>query len=118
MKRPAIDRLLARAHEDTSTGCWLWAGASNPEGYGRIWVEDRLGYTHRVAYEAFVGPIPDGYDIDHLCRNRGCCNPDHLEAVTRRTNLLRGETLTRAHRDGVNCGFDGCPNCSRFRVAS
>lgn len=115
--RSVLDRLLTRIAVDPSTGCWEWQGAIS-SGYGRIWADGKLAYTHRVAHELLVGPIPPGFDIDHLCRNRSCCNPAHLEAVTRSTNLLRGETLTRAHRDDVNCGFDGCKNCARFRRAS
>lgn len=118
MKGPVLDRLLARIHRDASTGCWVWQGACNPNGYGRISDGGQMFYTHRVAFELLVGSIPANHDIDHLCRNRSCCNPAHLEAVTRRTNLLRGETLTRAHRDDVNCGFDGCKNCARFRRAA
>jgi hypothetical protein len=67
--------------------CWNWPGPINKiNGYGYI-----MGMTaHRLAYIRSKGPVPDGYDIDHLCRNRSCVNPDHLEAVTRRDNIRRG----------------------------
>lgn len=111
-----LRRLWAKV-EPAPDGCWNFIGAANPDGYGRIQVGVKLDYAHRVAYEAFAGPIPDGFDIDHLCRNHRCCNPAHLEAVTRRENLLRGETLTRAHLDGVDCGFPACRSCRRHRAA-
>lgn len=75
--------------------CWLFAGYKNELGYGQIFTYfDRkmsYQYAHRVSYETFVGPIPDGLVIDHLCRFRHCINPEHLEPVTARVNTLRGE---------------------------
>jgi len=68
--------------------CWLWTGSISSEGYGRYGHE----YTHRLMYERYVGPIPEGLHLDHLCRNRICCNPTHLEPVTSRENFLRGES--------------------------
>lgn len=118
MTGSAIRRFLAKIEVDATSGCWIWTAASNPDGYGRFWVNGKLDYAHRYAHETFVAPIPDGLDIDHLCRNHSCCNPAHLEAVTRQTNLLRGDTLTKAHRDGVDCGFAACKNCQRHRRAS
>ena len=114
---PLRDKILLGVEVDKATGCWLWTRALQPAGYGRISVNGRLIYTHRAAYEAFVGPIPEGMDIDHLCRVRSCCNPDHLEPVTRRENLLRGDTLTAAHAAGKDCGHDGCRSCRRFHQA-
>lgn len=71
--------------------CVIWQGAISSEGYGRIGASQ---YAHRVAYEEAYGAIPDGLEIDHLCRVRACVNPAHLEAVTRQTNFLRGEHPT------------------------
>lgn len=66
--------------------CWLWTGSTNMKGYGCF-----LGrQSHRWAYEFCVGPIPDGLEIDHLCRTRNCQNPDHMEAVTHTVNIQRG----------------------------
>lgn len=75
---------------DRSGSCWIWIGAINPTGYGAVWMDGHARRSHRVVYELLVGPIPEGLDLDHLCRVRSCCNPDHLEPVTRRENLLRG----------------------------
>lgn len=69
--------------------CWIYTGA-NAGGYGRFYFGDRVVPAHRYAYELLVGPIPEGLQLDHLCRDRACCNPDHLEPVTQRENLRRG----------------------------
>jgi len=89
-KGPLADRLWARV-EKTET-CWLWTGKPSTGGYGRIGtVGKKLAPVHRVAYELLRGPVPDGLVLDHLCRVRHCVNPDHLEPVTQRENILRGE---------------------------
>jgi hypothetical protein len=79
-------------HTDRSGSCWVWTGARSPSGYGRITVGGRNAYAHRVAYEMIVGPIPAGLQIDHLCRNRCCCKPAHLQPVTALVNNRRGAT--------------------------
>lgn len=84
-----LGRLLAGAVV-TDRGCWEWQRARLPRGYGRMYINGRLGYTHRIAYELLVGPIPAGHQLDHLCRNTACCNPAHLEPVTPRENTRRG----------------------------
>lgn len=70
-------------------GCWEWSGPLTQAGYGRLNIVDRYWYTHRLSYELHVGVIPSDRHIDHLCRNRKCCNPAHLEPVTSRENTLR-----------------------------
>jgi hypothetical protein len=82
------ERLLGRCLID-DRGCWVWTGVTE-NGYGRIRVNGRNVLTHRAAYEMFIGPIPEGLDLDHLCRNRSCANPFHLEPVTRGENSRRG----------------------------
>lgn len=71
--------------------CWEWSGARIKGGYACIRYHRKLLTVHRVSYELHKGPIPEGLTIDHLCRNRGCVNPDHLEAVTMKTNVKRGQ---------------------------
>ena len=85
------------------TGCWSWVGAKNSEGYGSWWVGGRHHRAHRVMYERTKGPIPDGLVIDHLCRNRDCVNPDHLEVVTNRENIMRGEGYTAQQVRKTHC---------------
>lgn len=70
--------------------CVIWQGAKNNKGYGRKSHKGVPVYVHRLAYEERHDPIPEGLEIDHLCRTPLCYNPDHLEAVTRRENLRRG----------------------------
>jgi hypothetical protein len=82
---------------DKTDGCWLWTGRKNTKGYGRLTIDGRTTGAHRWSYEYHVGPIPEGLVIDHLCRNRGCVNPDHLEPVTQKENVRRGEAGQRTH---------------------
>ncbi len=80
--------------------CWLWTG-SLCEGYGHMQiVKGKIIYAHRFAHEQFVGPIPKGFDVDHLCFNRRCVNPDHLEAVTHRENCIRAKAKWMKQRYG------------------
>lgn len=108
---PVEDRIKRAVTIDPDTGCWVWQRAKNREGYGRMSVPNshRAGggvwFAHRVSYEVFVGPIPEGLVLDHLCRNRACVNPDHLEPVTHKTNLRRGETLQAANLLKTHCPY-------------
>lgn len=76
---------------DASGDCWQWTAFIDPDGYGSFRVTG-VGHrrAHRVAWEALVGPIPEALTVDHRCRNRGCVNPDHLELVPNKVNILRG----------------------------
>jgi hypothetical protein len=90
-RTPPIDRVLRRVVMGPD-GCWVFTGATTL-GYGRISRPQGATHSalaHRITYEYFVGPIPDGLELDHLCRVPLCCNPAHLQAVTSRENLLRG----------------------------
>lgn len=98
----------------TSDGCWLFTGATQSRGYGSVGIGNkRTALAHRVAYEATVGPIPDGMTIDHLCLNKTCLNPEHMEIVT------RAENTRRAHVGRARCYCDACPTCrERLRSAA
>jgi ribosome-binding protein aMBF1 (putative translation factor) len=76
-------------------GCWEWQGSKGPGGYGVITADGKQLQTHRVAYELHVGPIPEGLVIDHLCSNRVCVRPDHLEPVTPSENARRQHSRKR-----------------------
>lgn len=123
-RRVAPDRVVQRIRSrlvlDEETGCLLWPGALT-NGYGRVgWHEAGrpvYGFTHRIMYEADVGPIPGGMDLDHLCHDPSVCQPaiatdcphrrcgrsDHLEPATRQTNLLRGGTVAAARAAILMC---------------
>jgi hypothetical protein len=88
------DRIKANVYIDPKTNCWLWMGAaSNGRGiqYGNISIGGKARKVHRIVYEMRIGPIPKGKEIDHLCRNSRCCNPDHLEAIPHKENTRRGQ---------------------------
>jgi hypothetical protein len=91
------------------TGCWLWSGAAADGGYGRVWLNGRMEQAHRVVYAAHRGPISHGLECDHLCRTPACVNPDHIELVTTRENLLRG----RGHT-AINAAKSRCANGHEF----
>jgi hypothetical protein len=88
-----------------SSECWVYGGYKAPSGYGQIWVSDekRPLMAHRLVYEALVGDIPEGLQLDHLCRNRSCVNPEHLEPVTMKINILRGEGLAAQNARKTAC---------------
>src|SRR5206468_154186 len=89
--RPAHERMEKYIVVDAETGCHVWTGQTDRGGYGRITVglgaDKRPTRVHIVAFEHIRGAVPGGMVLDHLCRNRRCCNPDHLEPVTRRENV-------------------------------
>jgi hypothetical protein len=84
-------------------GCWLWTGATNVGGYGRFNIYGRTIAAHRLSYEATVGPIGPGLQIDHLCRNKLCVNPAHLEPVTQQENNRRSYSPSAVNARKTRC---------------
>ena len=85
---------------EPNTGCWVCTKVPTSNGYVQFCVNGRIDMAHRVVYELERGPIPEGLDLDHLCRNRSCVNPAHLEPVTRAVNLQRNPLIARSCRKG------------------
>jgi len=83
--------------------CWLWTACIQTGGYGLSWYNGRNVLAHRLSYELLKGEIPKGLTIDHLCRVRHCVNPDHLEVVTNKENVLRGEGLSAINSRKTHC---------------
>ena len=96
-------RIAMKFTRGSDSECWIWTGALAHHGYGQVMYESKQQKAHRVLYQILVGPIPDGLTLDHLCRQRACVNPAHLEPVTMRENLLRGIGLTAVHAQKTHC---------------
>ena len=82
---------------------WLWKRGRDGPGYGKLKVNGKSVGAHRYAYELLVGPVPAAMELDHLCRIRHCVNPDHLEVVTRKENILRGSSPSAVHARQTHC---------------
>lgn len=98
-----LQRIRSIASRCTPEECWVWDGYVGENGYGRVYIPPRTPITHRVAYTLLVGPIPTGLTIDHLCRNRACINPAHMEPVTQKVNTLRGIGPTAKNTRKTHC---------------
>lgn len=98
---PLFERLLAKVC--IRGECWEWTGSTTNGGYGVIWKGEQQFRTHRLAYELFIGPIPKGLELDHLCSNPPCLRPEHLEAVTHKENCLRGVSPPAENARKTHC---------------
>ena len=94
MKKPTDKRFDEKVRLDITTGCHVWEGATTDRGYGSFYVDGRRIGAHRFSFEREHGVIPYGLTIDHLCFNKRCVNPEHMEAVTNEENLARRRTKT------------------------
>ena len=133
MKPSTADRFDSGYVPEPNSGCWLWTKSTSKNGYANFAWDGRQSYAHRYAFGRFVGPIPSGTEIDHLCRVRSCVNPDHLEAVSHRANVLRGTSPSAfaARADKCKAGHEYtagntrtaeggrrvCRECHRLSVA-
>lgn len=109
---PVANRLLGKVDLSDPLGCWEWQASTSNGGYGQFKLNGTMARAHRVSYELFVGQIPDGMVLDHLCRNRRCVNPAHLEAVTQDENMARGARATATH---CSYGHEFTPENTRHR---
>lgn len=97
------DRFKTKVWVDLETHCWIWTACRTWGGYGLFGVNGKNVLAHRLSYKMILGEIPEGMQLDHLCRNRLCVSPDHLEPVTCRENLVRGDTLMAANLLVTEC---------------
>jgi hypothetical protein len=124
-----IERFTANLTSTAPDKCWLWKAALDREGYGRFSMRKRYIAAHRFSYLNYIGPLQPGLVLDHLCRNRACANPAHLEAVTDQQNILRGTAPSAVNARKTHClrghelvgenlcvrpgGKRGCRTCRR-----
>jgi hypothetical protein len=87
-----LERFEKKYIPEPNSGCWLWLGAAQTRGYGQMRIAGHIRSAPAISHELFKGVIPAGEEIDHLCRNPYCVNPDHLEAVTHKENVCRGRS--------------------------
>lgn len=96
-------RFWAKVRKAGPLECWIWTAPPASTGYGQFWKDGTNRGAHVVAWEMLRGEIPEGLQLDHLCRNRACVNPWHLEPVTIGVNVLRGEGITAVHAAKTHC---------------
>lgn len=111
--RDPVERFWS--HVDRSGSCWVWTATTGTHGYGRVFWLGKQRQAHRIAYELIVGPIPEGLELDHLCRNRACVRPNHLEPVQQAENLRRGYSPLAINGRKTHCpkGHEYTPDNTR-----
>jgi hypothetical protein len=132
MRRRPVDERFYEKCELDQNGCWVWTAYTDAWGYGRLRVDGRSVEAHRVGYELVVGPIPEGLELDHLCRKPACVNPFHLEPVTTAVNVERSSSPPALNKRKTHCkhghafdeantyrtgGARKCRTCNRAAVA-
>lgn len=98
-----IPAIIANRIKVSESGCWEWTAGTDTHGYAQPCIEGRYQLLHRWTYATLVGPIPKGLELDHICRVRHCVNPAHLEPVTHRQNVLRGEGVAAIAARTTHC---------------
>lgn len=100
--------LRLESYRQIENHCWVWKGYRDRKGYGQVWYKGRAHWTHRLAYAAYVGEIPEGVTVDHVCHNPGCFNPEHLALETLSNNSRMNQYHDRyrnAKRDNWPPGY-------------
>lgn len=103
-----LERFEKKVQHIPESGCWIWSGYLCNKGYGIFWFDGGAKKAHRISYELYVGQIPAGMVVDHVCRERSCVNPEHLRPVTSRENTHADGSIAPAKR---NSQKTTCPKC-------
>jgi len=98
-----LARFYSKIKFNKETWCWDWVGTTLQRGYGHFSIKRKIWRSHRLSFAIHKGELIEGLTLDHLCRNRACCNPEHLEQVTSKVNILRGESVSAKNAKKTHC---------------